>query len=58
MGGEEEKDYEEPAGLEYSNMSQREIQKLTDDALDAGDIETVRTLAKYLKEEFNFDFLD
>jgi hypothetical protein len=31
-------------------MSQREIQELIDDALDAGDIDEVKRLSQYLKE--------
>jgi len=36
--------------LEYSEMSQREIQALIDDALDAGDRKKMEILSKYLKE--------
>lgn len=35
---------------DYSEMSQREIQELIDDALDRGDIEAVKKLSPYLKE--------
>jgi len=35
---------------DVSQLSQREIQKLIDDALDAGDYDKVRDLAQYLKE--------
>ncbi len=41
MGGERE--------LDYSEMTQREIQDLIDDALDRGDFDTVEELHKYLK---------
>lgn len=36
--------------VDYSQMSQREIQELVDDALDAGDYEKVKILSQYLKE--------
>lgn len=35
---------------DYSEMSQRQIQELIDDALDAGDMDKVRMLSQYLKE--------
>jgi hypothetical protein len=35
---------------DYSEMSQRQIQDLIDDALDAGDMDKVRMLSQYLKE--------
>lgn len=35
---------------DFSEMSQREIQDLIDDALDAGDFEKVKMLSQYLKE--------
>lgn len=38
---------EEP---DYANMSQKEIGKLIDDAIDARDFDRVRDLSKYLKE--------
>ena len=34
--------------VDYSEMSSREIQSLIDDALDAGDFDTVGMLSKYL----------
>ena len=34
---------------EFSEMSQSEIQELIDDAIDAGDFETVKMLSQYLK---------
>ena len=34
--------------VDYSEMSPREIQELIDDALDAGDFDTVAKLSKYL----------
>lgn len=55
--GRREEMSEKPNDLDYSTMSQREIQNLIDSALDAGDMETVRMLAKYLKEGFDFDLL-
>jgi hypothetical protein len=36
--------------FDFSQMSQREIQELIDDALDAGDIDEVKRLSQYLKE--------
>lgn len=36
--------------VDYSKMSQFELNKLVDDALDAGDMEKVKELSKYLKE--------
>tara|TARA_Y100000361_G_C11155450_1_gene343811 strand:+ start:948 stop:2399 length:1452 start_codon:yes stop_codon:yes gene_type:complete len=39
---------EEPREIDYSEMSKREIESLIDDALDAGDIDTVEKLHKYL----------
>ena len=35
---------------DYSEMSQRQIQELIDDALDAGDEDKLKMLSKYLKE--------
>ena len=40
----------EPEEIDYSELSKREIEKLIDKALDAKDFDTVRDLAKYLKE--------
>lgn len=41
----------EPEGEpDYANMSQKEIGKLIDDAIDARDFDRVRDLSKYLKE--------
>lgn len=55
--GEDEEDVittkEEPVDsgeVDYSQMSQRDIQSLIDDALDAGDFDKVKTLSQYLKE--------
>lgn len=41
---------EEPTEVDYSQMSQRDIQSLIDDALDSGDFDKVKTLSQYLKE--------
>lgn len=41
---------DEPEEEDYSEMTQREIEALIDDALDAGDIAKVSMLAKYLKK--------
>lgn len=38
------------SSLDYSELSQRELQELIDDALDAGDYEKVKMLAQYMKE--------
>lgn len=46
-GGEEEK---ETGEVDYSELTQREIQELIDDALDSGDYERVKMLAQYMKE--------
>ena len=46
-GGEEEK---ETGEVEYSELTQRELQELIDDALDAGDFTKVKMLAQYMKE--------
>jgi len=46
-GGEEEK---ETGEVDYSELTQREIQELIDDALDAGDYKRVEMLAQYMKE--------
>jgi hypothetical protein len=35
---------------DYSEMSQKQIQELIDDALDAGDMDKVKILSQYLKE--------
>jgi hypothetical protein len=45
----EEKE-EETSEVDYSKMSQRELQSLIDDALDAGDYEKVKTISGFLKE--------
>ena len=37
-----------PEDVDYSEMSKSEIQKLIDDALDAGDIDMMDKLYKYL----------
>jgi hypothetical protein len=39
---------DEPKEVDYSEMSKKEIQSLIDDALDAGDFDTVGKLHKYL----------
>ena len=41
---------EEPTEVDYSQMSQRDIQSLIDDALDSGDFDKVKILSQYLKE--------
>jgi len=41
---------ERETSTDYSQMSQREISELIDDALDRGDYEQVELLSKYLKE--------
>jgi hypothetical protein len=46
-GGDEEK---ETGEVDYSELTQREIQELIDDALDAGDYKRVEMLAQYMKE--------
>jgi hypothetical protein len=46
-GGEEEK---ETGEVDYSELTQRELQELIDDALDAGDFTKVKMLAQYMKE--------
>ena len=43
-----EEETEETIEVDYSEMSKREIQDLIDDALDAGDIDTVKKLHQYL----------
>lgn len=47
-GGEAEVKSDEP--VDYSKMSQREIQDLIDDALDSGDYKQVELLSQFLKE--------
>ena len=46
-GGEEEK---ETGEVDYSELTQRELQELIDDALDAGDFTKVKMLSQYMKE--------
>lgn len=46
-GSEEEK---ETGEVDYSELTQRELQELIDDALDAGDYKRVQMLAQYMKE--------
>jgi hypothetical protein len=46
-GGEEEK---ETGEVDYSELTQRELQELIDDALDSGDFTKVKMLAQYMKE--------
>lgn len=48
-GGQEEES-PESTEVDYSQLSQRELQSLIDDALDAGDYKTVQMLAQYMKE--------
>ncbi len=43
-------DEEEEVDVDFSKLSNSEIQSLIDDALDAGDYERVKMLAQYLKE--------
>ena len=47
--GEEEKPHQS-SDIDYSELTQREIQDLIDDALDAGDYERVKMLTQYMKE--------
>ena len=44
--------------IDYSELTKREIQKLIDKALDAKDFDTVRDLAKYLKESKQQDIFE
>ena len=48
----------EPEEIDYSELSKREIEKLIDKALDAKDFDTVRDLAKYLKESKQQDIFE
>ena len=48
-GGEKE-DSVESEEVDYSDLSQREIQTLIDDALDKGDFKEVEKISQYLKE--------
>jgi flagellar biosynthesis GTPase FlhF len=48
-GGDEE-DSNEPTEVNYSELTQRELQELIDDALDNGDYDRVKMLAQYMKE--------
>lgn len=41
---------EEPKDIDYSKLTQREIQSLIDDALDKGEFDEVGKLSQYLKE--------
>lgn len=41
---------EETSEVDYSKMSQRELQSLIDDALDTGDYEKVKAISGFLKE--------
>lgn len=58
VGDEEESDIDslirktaqKETSVDYSNMTQREIQELIDAALDEGDFEEVKRLSQYLKE--------
>jgi hypothetical protein len=47
-GGDEEKETTDE--VDYSELTQRELQELIDDALDAGDYKRVEMLAQYMKE--------
>jgi hypothetical protein len=47
-----------PEEIDYSELSKREIEKLIDKALDAKDFDTVRDLAKYLKESKQQDVFE
>ena len=47
-----------PEEIDYSELSKREIEKLIDKALDAKDFDTVRDLAKYLKESKQQDIFE
>ena len=46
---------EEPGDEDYSQMSQTEIQRLIDDALDSKDYDKARELSQYLKESRRYD---
>ncbi len=41
---------QQQASVDYSELTQRELQELIDDALDAGDFTKVKMLAQYMKE--------
>ena len=41
---------QQQASVDYSELTQRELQELIDDALDAGDYKRVQMLAQYMKE--------
>lgn len=41
---------EEPAEIDYSNLTKREMDDLLNKAIDAGDMEMLATLSKYIKE--------
>ena len=56
--GEEEDETPGRAPIDYSELSKREIEKLIDKALDAKDFDTVRDLAKYLKESKQQDIFE
>jgi len=43
-------DDEKSSEVDYSELTQRELQELIDDALDAGDYKRVQMLAQYMKE--------
>jgi len=43
-------DDEKSSEIDYSELTQRELQELIDDALDAGDYKRVQMLAQYMKE--------
>ena len=45
-----EESAEETGEVDYSKMSQRELQELIDDALDSGDYEKVKQISAFLKE--------
>jgi hypothetical protein len=48
--GKEEEETSSSTEVDYSELSQRELQELIDDALDAGDYKKVQMLAQYMKE--------
>jgi hypothetical protein len=54
-GEEWKQEQEEEEQLDYSKMSNRELNNLIDQVLDKRDFETVKMLSKYLKESMNVD---
>jgi len=53
-----EEEPEEPGDEDYSQMSQKEILKLIDDALDSKDYEKAKELSQYLKESRRYDLYE